>query len=247
MRPLLIPVTLACAFLAAAPAVGQTPQQRLDAALAASDRPLEHRVRDEARDVRRILRLAGIEPGMRVLDVGAGGGYLALLASSLTGENGVVYIHNTPGWIAQFPSMEPAAQASRIGRGNVGYIVSTWSDLPGDPAGFDRILMGQVYHDAILEGADKTAMAAGLFRLLRPGGQLIIEDHDALSSDPVGKAVGLHRIALAQAKADMEAAGFRTLTVETIDNPADTRRMNVFHPGIRGRTDRFLAVFERPS
>jgi len=236
------------ALLLAVPALAHAQtDERLRAALAAPDRPVEHRVRDEARRVADIVRLTGIVEGTRVLDVGGGGGYLALVLSPLAGATGAVYIHNTPGWIAQFPSMDPAAMAARISRPNIGYVVSTWTDIPGEAEAYDVIVMGQVYHDAVLEGADIPVMSRRLFDLLRPGGRLVVEDHDALSADPLARAVALHRISYEQVRSDLEAAGFLAGETVRIDTPQDTRKMNVFHPGVRSRTDRFIAAFSKPA
>src|SRR5262245_35325933 len=82
------------------------------AVLADRTRPVDSRLRDDRRNVELILKAADAKPGMRVLDVGSGGGYLALLFASLVGEKGHVDIHNTPGWINQFPSMDPDFQKS---------------------------------------------------------------------------------------------------------------------------------------
>jgi predicted methyltransferase len=35
--------------------------------------------------------------------------------------------------------------------------------------------------------------------------------------------------------------------MELNDSRYDDRRMNVFFPGVRGRTDRFVAVFVKPA
>ena len=90
-----------------------------------------------------------------MLDVGSGGGYLALLFSSLVGETGHVDIHNTPGWINQFPGMDPDAPAPlhqarqyRLHHRRAG------TTSASAPSSYDVIVMGQVYHDALLEGAN---------------------------------------------------------------------------------------------
>src|SRR5262249_6881933 len=75
---------------------------RIAAVLADKTRPIESRLRDDRRNVELILKAADAKPGMHILDVGSGGGYLALLFASLVGEKGHVDIHNTPGWINQF-------------------------------------------------------------------------------------------------------------------------------------------------
>jgi predicted methyltransferase len=239
--PALLLALLACF---ASPAFAQTP---IDAALMDRARPQEHRLRDETRGVRAILEAAKVQPGERVLDMGSGGGYLALIFSALVGDTGHVDAHNTPGWIAQFPGMDPDALKARIGRPNIGYVVSRWDDLPNEPASYDLIVLGQVYHDALLEAADVGRMNAQMFALLKPGGRVVIEDHDADPTMPLGKQVGLHRIARDAVVAQMQASGFQMASMAVLPSGHDDYRFNVFRPGIRGRTDRFIAVFVKPG
>lgn len=217
-----------------------------DAALAAADRPTEHRVRDDARNIQLILAVANARPGERVLDVGAGGGYLSLIFASLVGEAGHVDLHNTPGWINQFPNLDQDALRARLQRRNLGFVVARWTDIPGEANSYDLIVLGQVYHDAILESADVLAMNQLYFRLLKPGGRLVIEDHDADERMPIGQQVGLHRISHGDVTGNLLAAGFAQGELALIESPHDNRRFNVFRPGVRGRTDRFVASFVKP-
>ena len=115
-------IIAALVLMLAAPAFAQEmPQPRTDIAalrkeakadvairkaLADPSRAMESRLRDSGRYVELILRAGVVKAGDRVLDVASGGGYLALLFSTLVGDKGHVDIHNTPGWIAQFPSMQ---------------------------------------------------------------------------------------------------------------------------------------------
>lgn len=225
-------------------------KQRIDAALKAPDRSMEHRLRDENRQVRKIIETAWptLLPltGARVLDVASGGGYLAMIYSSLVGPSGHVDMHNTPGWIAQFPSMEPERQRSWVKRENIGWVTLPWNDLDAPDRSYDLILLGQVYHDIVLEGGDVETLNKRLFDMLTPGGRVVVEDHDAIETMPLVEQVNLHRISKGDVTGHFLRAGFRQVDVAEIESRYDTRKMNVFWPTVRGRTDRFIAVFEKP-
>jgi predicted methyltransferase len=261
MRPAAV---LALLLALAAPAIAQTPtiQPRtnvaelvkeagadpaIKAAFAARDRVVESRLADASRHTALILKAAEAKPGMRVLDVGSGSGYLALLFSSLVGEKGRVDIHNTPGWINQFPSMDPDAQKMRIKRANLGWITEPWNGIAGAPNSYDIIVLGQVYHDVGLEGGDYAALDKRLFELLKPGGRVVIEDHDAIPEMHFAQQLNLHRISHGDVQGLMLRAGFAMTDMILIESLYDDRRFNVFRPGVRGRTDRFIATFVKPA
>ncbi|HEX5006243.1 MAG TPA: methyltransferase domain-containing protein [Hyphomonadaceae bacterium] len=249
--------------LIALPAIAQTaPEPRTDipallkeakadpaiaALLADRTRSMDSRLRDEPRYTALILKAAGAKPGDRVLDVGSGGGYLALLFSTLVGEKGHVDIHNTPGWINQFPSMDPDFQKQRITRRNIGWLTTRWTDIDAPPASYDLIVMGQVYHDVFLEGESPDIMNQRLFAMLKPGGRIVIEDHDAIETMHLAQQANLHRISHGDVTGQLIRAGFVLKDMILIDSSYDDRRFNVFRPGVRGRTDRFIATFEKPK
>jgi predicted methyltransferase len=259
MRTALLMLALALA----APALAQeTPEPRTDVAalrkeakadpaikatLADKSRALESRLRDDGRKVELILRAARARPGDRVLDIASGSGYLALLFSTLVGETGHVDLHNTPGWIAQFPSMEPERQQQVITRANIGWLTLPWNDIDAPPASYDVIVLGQVYHDIILEGGDYQGLDQRLFAMLKPGGRIVVEDHDANPEMYLGQQAGLHRISHGDVTGQFLRAGFALTEMVLIDSPEDDRKFNVFWPTVRGRTDRFIAVFEKPA
>lgn len=218
----------------------------IKAALEDKTRSTESRLRDDGRMVELILRAAAAKPGQRVLDVGSGGGYLALLFSTIVGKKGHVDIHNTPGWINQFPSMDPDFQKRFIKRENVGWITTSWTDLDAPAGSYDLIVMGQVYHDVFLEGESGESLIGRCFAMLKPGGRLVIEDHDAIAEMYLAQQANLHRISHGDVEGQVLRAGFAMKEMLLMDSTFDDRRFNVFRPGVRGRTDRFIAVFEKP-
>lgn len=253
---------LALVLVIAAPALAQeAPAPRTDIAalrkeakadpairkaLADKTRTMDARLRDDGRMVELILRAADAKPGERVLDIASGGGYLALLLSAMVGDTGHVDLHNTPGWIAQFPSMEPERQQQIIKRPNIGWITTPWNDIDAPAASYDVIMLGQVYHDIILEGGDYEGLNRRLFAMLKPGGRVVVEDHDANETMYLGQQVGLHRISHGDVTGQFLRAGFTLKEMVLIDTTFDDRKFNVFWPTVRHRTDRFIAVFEKP-
>ena len=254
---------LALIALLAAPAFAQeTPAPRTDiaeltkqamadpavtSALADKARGTGARLRDEGRHIELILKAANAKPGERALDVGSGGGYLALLFSTIVGKTGHVDIHNTPGWINQFPSMDPDLQKSIVKQPNIGWVTTSWTNLEGAPNSYDLIVMGQVYHDIFLEGESNDLVNEHLFAMLKPGGRVVIEDHDAIETMNLAQQVGLHRISHGDVTGQMLRAGFELREMILIESSYDDRRFNVFRPGVRGRTDRYIATFVKPA
>ncbi|MEP7211200.1 MAG: methyltransferase domain-containing protein [Alphaproteobacteria bacterium] len=245
------------AILLAAPLSAQTPSQTpspakyptqaaMDAAFSASDRDAGVRFRDTLRETVQVMHMSQVKPGDRVLDIGASGGYMTVLFSSLVGDAGHVDAHNSPNWISQLPGTAPEELQKRIHRKNIGYITTEFDAIPGPDNSYDVMIMAQVYHDTPLYPINRPQMDANLFRLLKPGGHLIISDHAALPGTGPTEAGPKHRIEKAYVIQEVTAAGFVVETSEDIDT-ADTRVLSVFNPVVRGKTDRFIISFRKPE
>ena len=75
----------------------------------------------------------------------------------------------------------------------------------------------------------------------------MIIDHSATDGSGLAATETLHRIDAARVKADMKAAGFKFAgESKALRNPADPRTKLVFDKSIRGHTDQFVYVFQRP-
>lgn len=219
----------------------------VERALASPARTLAHRLRDEQREPQRLFHALDLQAGEALLDVGAGGGYLAQIAIQIVGPTGRVDIHNTPGWIAQFPSMAPEHLEAAFDGADSTYLVAPWDELAAPENAYDAIVLGQIYHDVLLEGADIEAVNRNLFEMLKPGGTLVIEDHQADASMPIGKQVGLHRLHSGLVIELMESAGFVLSGRDDIASEHDDLRFNVFRPNLRGRTSRYILAFRKPD
>ena len=219
----------------------------IEAALAAPDRPEAHRFRDDQREVRSIMAAADVHPGDRVLDIGSGGAYLAVIMSAMAGDKGRIDIHNTPGWIADHPEFDPDALKIWLHRDNVRYVTAEWDKIPIRRNAYDVIVIGEAYHEAVADGSDVAGMNRRFYRMLKPGGRIVIEDHAADPAMDLMEQVRLHRIAVNAVMEQMQAAGFQLAGSLAIISAHDDPRFTVFTPGIRGRTERFILSFEKPA
>src|SRR5262249_24437719 len=73
---------------------GEAPDYR--AIVAASDRSEADRQTDQRRKPEQLLAFTGVRQGMKVLDMGAGGGYSTELLARAVGPNGEVYAQESP-------------------------------------------------------------------------------------------------------------------------------------------------------
>jgi demethylmenaquinone methyltransferase/2-methoxy-6-polyprenyl-1,4-benzoquinol methylase len=109
---------------------------------------------------RRALARAGLAPGMTVLDVGTGTGLTALGAIELTGDpRSVIGVDPSPGMLAA--SKVPAESPRLVGMAE---------RLPIASNSVDFVTMGY----ALRHVADLDAVFSEYFRVLRPGGRLLV-------------------------------------------------------------------------
>ena len=82
--------------LASAVAQAQTSAEIVQNALNSPSRPAEYAARDSSRMPLEVLAFAGIEEGMTILEMEAGGGYYTEILSRAVGSNGRVIRQNPP-------------------------------------------------------------------------------------------------------------------------------------------------------
>jgi predicted methyltransferase len=223
----------------------------VQAAVAAPDRSADDLALDAGRHPAETLAFFGIQPGQRVAELGAGGGYTTELLARVVGPEGRVYGQNSPLILERFAE-KPWSQ--RLGKPVMVGVVRldrAFDDpFPADVRDLDAVLIVLLYHDTVWMKIDRAKMNRAVFEALAPGGVYGIVDHSAVKGHGVADVETLHRIDEQTVRDEVEAAGF-TLAAEGdfLRNPQDPRDWNA-SPRVaaekRGTSDRFVLKYVKP-
>lgn len=219
--------------------------------VSAADRTDLDRSMDSARKPQEMLAFFGVRPGMRVAEVGAGGGYTTELLARAVGPNGAVFAQDSPTWAG--PGLEKAWQ-ERLGRpvnGRVQHVMRDWEEpLPPEARDLDGVYVIMAYHDVVAEKHDADRMNRAIFDALRSGGAYVVLDNSAKDGSDPSVPERLHRIDEGQVRAQVEKAGFRLeKTADFLRNGNDDRSWAVDPPPTDARAhtqDRFALRFVKP-
>ncbi len=210
-------------------------------------RPDGDRERDFDRRPAEVLAAFGIEPGMRVADLMAGGGYYTEILADVVGPEGTVICQNNAYVVERFVDKALAERLARMDQPWVERHDAELDDLRLAPESLDAALMVLFYHDTYWQGVDRAAMNRQVYDALVPGGLYGIVDHNAEAGSGRRDVQTLHRVDADLVRAEILAAGFE-LAGESglLQHPEDDHTQNVFRTGIRGKTDRFIYLFRKP-
>ncbi len=159
------------------------------------------REREERTDL--LIDNLPLEEDNVVADVGAGTGYFSLRIAPSVPRGEVLAVDIQPEMLAIIRE-----RAEEEGVDNVRGIRGSVTDPNLPDGGVDLALIVDAYH----EFSHPREMALALRRALRPGGRLILVEYRA--EDPSVPIKRLHKMSEAQARRELEAAGF-----EFVRNP----------------------------
>jgi len=115
----------------------------------------------------RLLRSAGIQPGMRVLDLGTGAGDVAMLAAGLVGPSG---------WVVGIDRNSQVLSVARERANRAGFEYLSFHEGAVetfvDDAGFDLVIGRYV----LIHQTDPVAFLRAAARLARPGGTIAFHE-----------------------------------------------------------------------
>jgi predicted methyltransferase len=220
----------------------------LRAVVESPDRSAKDRDLDAGRHPAELLAFAAIRPGMRVAELGAGGGYTTELLARAVGPTGVVYSQNTKFVVDRFADKPWSERLAKPALKNVARVVRDLEDpLPADANGLDAVFVVLVYHDIVWMGGDRDRLNRSVYAALKPGGEYIIVDHSAKNGTGLSDVKTLHRIDERAVTDEIERAGFHLADVGNfLREPNDARDWNDSPTAAadrRGKSDRFVLRF----
>ncbi|MEW4570855.1 methyltransferase domain-containing protein [Tautonia sp. JC769] len=170
-----------------------------------------------------VLAILGLEPGMRVADVGAGTGLYTLPMAEAVGAEGAVFaVDISPNFLNFI-----ANRARQQGLVNVCTVLGTQDSTQLPPAMLDLVFICDTYHHF----EDPAAVLASIHRGMKPGARLAVIDFDrreGVSSPFIMEHVRADAQTFIR---EITGAGFRPIDLEGVDLPPFE--------------ENFMAIFER--
>jgi predicted methyltransferase len=172
-------------------------------AIANPARTDDDRKGDAKRKPAQFLEFAQVRPGMKVLDLAAGGGATSALLALAVGPGGEV-------WAQTFkasPKLDQRLAAAPMQ--NLKPVVAPFDNpVPAGTPALDLVTINMSYHDIVNTPTDRAAMNKNLFAALKPGGRLVVIDNAAKDGSGLNDTNTLHRIDEAAVIAEVTKAGF---------------------------------------
>lgn len=199
-----------------------------------------------------VIPLLELQPGDRVADIFAGSGYYSELLATVVGPEGEVLLQNNDAY-KQFVRKALDKRFEGRNPGAITILDSEAADLKLGRETLDAALIIMSYHDLFYDDAENgwpqindVDFMGQIHAALKRDGRFLIVDHAAPAGTAAAASKPMHRIDEAYAIKRLTSQGFVLVdSSEVLRNPRDDHRTLVFDPAIRGKTDRFILVFEK--
>lgn len=235
---------------ALAPAAGEDVAPDLATLLASASRGEADRARDAGRKPADVIAYLGIQPGMKVVDIIAAGGWYTEVLSLAVGPDGHVASQNPPRVLQMRDGANEKALSERLANDrlpNVSRLDKDIAELTPEDGTFDAAITALNLHDIYNRGGEEAAvgMMRAVYSMLKPGGVFGVIDHQGNERQD---NAAVHRMLKADAIRTAEAAGFAVEGDSGILHVhSDDRTQHVFAEGVRGKTHRFLLKLRKPE
>ena len=221
-------------------------------AVAAADRDDKDRALDAGRKPAEVLAFFRIEPGQKIGELFAGGGYTTEIMARVVGDGGKIYAQNTTDILEKFARKPITERLAKPVNKNVVMVEQpAETPFPADAKNLDAVVCILNYHDFVWLKVDRAKMNKAVFAALKPGGVYAIVDHSAKQGTGLNDVQTLHRIDEDAAKKEILAAGFKLDGESDLLRNAEDARDWSPSPGAakerRGTSDRFTLRFVKPG
>ncbi|MDT8429714.1 MAG: methyltransferase domain-containing protein [Pseudomonadales bacterium] len=248
--PRFISASLACAALISVSAPALSAAADVAAALSHPDRPSADVADDASRKPAQVLSFAGLETGMSVFEMEAGGGYYTEILARAVGPNGSVVMQNPPSF-DDFIGDAPQVRTANGRLPNIRISRTNFDQLEAADNSIDLVTwilgpheLGFVANGVSLGDASETFNE--IARILKPGGLLLAVDHIAPAGSGIEAGGTLHRVAESVVTELATAAGLTFYRSSDLHkNPADPLTIGVFDPSIQGNTSKFVVLYRK--
>ena len=204
----------------------------------------EQRARDANRKPAELLMMSGIRPGHTVVEFASFGQYFTTFLADIVGPKGTVYMYDLP---YTDKRTGDASRAFVAAHPNSHYQLVDYNTL-ALPQKVDEVFIVLYYHDLFINKIDTANLNSRIFNALKPGGTLLIVDHNAVAGSGTTFTAKLHRIDPAVIRNEITAAGFKLVKEsKLLAHPDDDHTQIVFAPALRGLTDQTVFVFRKPK
>jgi ubiquinone/menaquinone biosynthesis C-methylase UbiE len=159
---------------------------------------LERPERENEEAPSKAIEALDLKPGMVVADIGAGSGYYASRMAKRVGPTGRVYATDIQAGMIALLERRIAAE----GLANVTTVLGGVDDPKLPPKSIDLAIMVDVYHEL----QEPQIFLQRLKDTFKPGGRLVLVEFR--KEDPKVPILEVHKMSVAEVKAEMEAEGF---------------------------------------
>ena len=196
------------------------------------------------------MAFAGVKPGMMVADIFSAGGYYTELLAGVVGPAARCWPSTTCP-MPIFARTTSRRASPRAGCKNVERRLVEASYMNSPPKSVDLVVIVMAYHDVYWidekEGwpeINTDGFIDSLKRMLKPGGKLLIVDHNAAAGTGKETASKLHRLNEDWAQKSLAARGFVfEKSYDGLRNPDDQLDKMVYDPAVKGKTDRYVHLY----
>jgi predicted methyltransferase len=168
---------------------------------------LERPEREDEEAPSKALDELGLKPGMVVADIGAGSGYYSVRMAKRVGPSGRIYATDIQQGMLDIIGRRITADHLD----NITTVLGGFDDPNLPAASLDLAIMVDVYHEL----QSPQAFLQKLRAAFKPGGRLVLLEYR--KEDPKIPILQVHKMSVAEVKAELEAEGFElTGVIETL-------------------------------